>query len=68
MGAPEGVEGPVVSRDHNPLIVIKNGLLMRITGCTCGWLVQAHEQNSDTAYAEHMALSWIAETSKDDQR
>jgi hypothetical protein len=32
----------------------------RISGCSCGWTVPAHEQNSDTAWSEHAAIARAA--------
>lgn len=62
----------MTERGHAPLIAIgDHGLLTHIVRCTCGWVVPAHEQNSDTAFAMHVAavlLDAAAPAAKDDQR
>jgi hypothetical protein len=48
--------------EHRLKVHIEQGVATRIVGCTCGWVVPAHEQDSETASAEHVALARITAT------
>jgi hypothetical protein len=43
-----------------PHILLKEGLLTRITGCTCGWSMPKGVTDSDDAYATHVAITNIS--------
>jgi len=42
-----------------PLCVLKDGLIVRITGCSCGWQVPKGVTDSDDAYTSHSATQSI---------
>lgn len=55
------VRGAPPARPHTPTFAMASAAgFTRISGCSCGWMVPAHEQNSDTAWSEHAAIAKIS--------
>jgi hypothetical protein len=60
-GAPPASASGAIGHLHAPTFAMASAAgFTRISGCSCGWTVPAHEQNSDTAWSEHAAIARAA--------